>query len=215
VAKIVGAKPDAIVNTIDGSSNFSLFKKLRAAGLTSDKVASVSVSITESELRGIGYDVMAGHYLTANYFQSMDRPEARLFRERIHAKYGKDQTVSHLMGAAYTSVKLWVQAVVKADSHDPAKVANAVKGMEIEGVAGRIRIDPETMHTWRPWRLGRVRGNGTIEVVAEKGADVRPVPFPSTRRHPTRDHWNGFLDNLFTKWGGSWEERPTRKPQDE
>ena len=206
VAKVVAAKPDALLNTIDGSTNFVLFRKLREAGITPDRMPILSVSITESELRGIGFEVLAGSYLTASYFQSVNRPEGRDFQDKIQAKYSKDKAVSDLMASAYISVKLWAQAVSAAGSAEPGRVAAAVKGMEIEGVAGRLRIDPETMHTWRPWRIGRVQPNGTVEVVADSGTSVRPIPFPTTR---SRQEWNRFLDNLFAKWNGSWED-PTK-----
>src|SRR5262249_13863416 len=64
------AGPDAVVNTVNGSSNVFLFRALRAAGFTADRLPTLSVSVTENELRGL--EATAGDYLAANYFQSVD-----------------------------------------------------------------------------------------------------------------------------------------------
>ncbi len=50
VARIVAAKPDVILNTINGDTNVAFFRALREAGITPAKIPTISFSIGESEL---------------------------------------------------------------------------------------------------------------------------------------------------------------------
>jgi urea transport system substrate-binding protein len=46
VKKIATAQPDIILNTINGDANVAFFRALRAGGITSDKIPTISFSIT-------------------------------------------------------------------------------------------------------------------------------------------------------------------------
>src|SRR5690606_28570177 len=47
VQKIVDAKPDAILNLINGDTNIPFFKQLRTAGITPETVPTISFSLAE------------------------------------------------------------------------------------------------------------------------------------------------------------------------
>jgi urea transport system substrate-binding protein len=145
---------------------------------------------------------MAGDYLAATYFQAIDRPQNGAFLEKWRSRYGTDRAVTDNMVAAYTGVHLWAKAVAKAGTIDPEVVTEAVGGVEFEGPSGRIMIDPENRHAWRPWRVGQVRADGTVEVVTASTGSVRADPFPATR---TRHEWERLLTGLYVGWGGRWQ----------
>ena len=63
-----------------------------------------------------------------------------------------------------------------------------------------MSIDAETLHTWRPFYLGKIRGDGQFEVAWALEKPVRPVPFPILR---TRADWSAFVEKLYTTWGTS------------
>jgi len=204
VASIRKANPDAIVNTINGGSNFHFFRELRAAGVAADGVPTLSVSITENELRGLNPAAMAGDYLAASYFQTVDRPESREFVGKVRARHGEARVVTDMMAAAYTGVHLWAKAVAAAGSAEPDAVTPAVGGLEFPGPGGNVKIDPENRHAWLPVRIGRVRADGLVDVVRGAGSEagIRPVPFPTTR---TRGQWEQFLTELQFRWDGRWQ----------
>ncbi|MBJ7260107.1 MAG: urea ABC transporter substrate-binding protein, partial [Chthoniobacterales bacterium] len=83
---IVAAKPDVILNTINGDSNIAFFRALREAGVRPDRLPVVSFSISETELPELGAEAMAGNYAAWNYFQSVDTPENRAFLEKFRAR---------------------------------------------------------------------------------------------------------------------------------
>ena len=64
------AAPDAIVNTVNGGTNAPLFRELRRAGLTPEAVPTLSVSLTETEVRGLDPEAAAGTYVVASYLQA-------------------------------------------------------------------------------------------------------------------------------------------------
>jgi urea transport system substrate-binding protein len=201
VAKIVASKPDIILNSINGDSNRAFFRALRAAGITPAKIPTVSFSIAEPELRYLSVKDMVGDYAAWNYFQSIDQPRNRAFIKLFQPMYGPVRETSDPMEAGYFGVHLWAQAVRAAGSDDVRAIRKAMMGQEYDAPGGPVRIDPETQHTWKTVRLGRIIEGGQFEIVWSSEKPVRPVPFPPTR---SRAEWNAFLRNLSTGWGGNW-----------
>jgi urea transport system substrate-binding protein len=202
VAAIRAAKPDAIVNTINGSTNVFFFRELRAAGFTAADLPALSVSVTENELRGLDAAALAGDYLAATYFQSVDTPEGRAFADKFRARYGADRVVSDAMAAAYAAVHVWAKGVAAAGQPDPAAVMPHVRGQSFRGPAGELRVDPENQHVWQPARIGRIRPDGQVTVVAGGAESLRPDPYPPTR---SRQAWERFLSDLYVGWDGRWQ----------
>src|SRR5205814_6506972 len=91
ITKLKAANPQVVFNTLNGDSNVAFFKQLKDAGITSDKLTTLSVSIAEEEIRGIGADVMAGHLTAWNYFQTTATPENETFVKAYKAKYGANR----------------------------------------------------------------------------------------------------------------------------
>ena len=88
-----------------------------------------------------------------------------------------------------------------AGSDDVAAVRKAIKGQSFAAPAGTIRIDPETRHTSKFIRIGRITKGGRFVVVYCSDVPTNPVPYPNTR---SKANWDGFLTDLYTKWGGQW-----------
>src|SRR5262249_51211479 len=88
VRKIGAARPDAILNTINGDSNTAFFRALRAAGVTPDRIPTISFSISEEELSGLSTKDLIGDYAAWNYFQSVERPQNQAFVKRFQDRYG-------------------------------------------------------------------------------------------------------------------------------
>lgn len=202
VKRIRSAQPDAILNTINGGTNFDFFRELRTNGQHSSRVPTLSVSITENELRGIAPATISGDFLAASYFQTVARAENREFIAKVQTRFGAERTTSDGMAAAYTGVRLWAQAVAAARTPEPAAVAEAVLGQEFDGPSGLIRIDRENRNAWRPWRIGKIQPDGVVALAGQSPQSVRPEPFPPTR---SRAEWERFLSELYQKWNGRWQ----------
>jgi len=177
INKIKAAKPEVIFNTLNGDSNVAFFKQLRSAGISAEDIPTMSVSIAEEEIRGIGAEYMEGHYAVWNYFQTTGTPENEEFVKKYKARYGSSRVTDDPIEAAYFQVYLWAEAVKKANSTEVGKVREAAKGLEFKAPEGLVRVDSQNQHTWKTVRIGRVTDDGQFKELWSSGKPVRPDPY--------------------------------------
>jgi urea transport system substrate-binding protein len=189
VDDIVQVKPDVIFSTINGDSNIPFYNELANNGITADKIPVCAVSVAEDELRGlIGKAAINGHLCAWNYFMSVDLPSNKKFIADFKKWVKDDKRVTDdPIEAAYFQVYFWKLAVEAAGSTDVDTVRKAImrprKPIEFEAPGGLVRLDPKNLHTWKPFRMGKVREDGQFEIIYEKKeqakvALVRPEPYP-------------------------------------
>jgi urea transport system substrate-binding protein len=70
------------------------------------------------------------------------------------------------MEAASIGVHLWAQAVEEAGSDDVSRIRQAIRHQTFEAPVGLVRIDPETRHTSKVFRIGRITSESRFEVIA-------------------------------------------------
>ncbi len=201
VKKIVAAQPNVILNTINGDTNVAFFKELRAAGITPDKIPTVSFSIAEDELRSMDTQRMAGDYAAWNYFATVDSSENKKFVSAFKEKYGADRVTDDPIEAGYFGVYLWAQAARDAGSVEAAQVRKKLPNQSFNAPEGLVSIDADNQHTWKTVRVGKIRADGQFDIVWTSDKAVRPIPFPIYR---SREEWEGFLSGLFKGWGQRW-----------
>ncbi|MFC4600570.1 urea ABC transporter substrate-binding protein [Cohnella hongkongensis] len=180
IAKIKEAKPDVVYNTLNGDSNVAFFKQLKDAGITAADLMTVSVSIAEEEVKGIGAEYLAGHLVAWDYFQTTDTPENKVFVENFKKEYGEDSVTSDPMEAGYVAVYLWAAAVEKAGSFEVDKVKEAAKGIEFNAPEGKVTIDGDNQHIYKTVRIGEIKEDGQIVELWNSGGPVKPDPYLTT-----------------------------------
>ena len=201
IAQILLAKPQVIINTINGDTNVAFFKKLRAAGITPEKIPTISFSVAEQELHSLGGGDMAGDYAVWSYFQSIVSPQNMNFVSSFRNKYGAERVLSDAMEAAYVNVHLWAQAAQSAKSTAVPDIRKALGNQVLAAPEGIVYPDANTQHLWKAIRIGKIRKNGQFTIVWESGQPVRPVPYPPTRKP---EDWQQFLTQLYEQWGKKW-----------
>jgi urea transport system substrate-binding protein len=105
------------------------------------------------------------------------------------------------MEAAYFGVHLWAQAVREAGGDDSARIRQAIRRQAFDAPEGLVRIDPETQHTSKVFRIGCITNECRFTVVYDHGSPIAPVPYPNTR---SKGDWDAFLLDLHLRWGGQW-----------
>jgi urea transport system substrate-binding protein len=180
INKIRASGADVVFNTLNGDSNVAFFKQLKDAGITSADITTLSVSVAEEEVRGIGADNMTGHLVAWNYFQTTETPANEKFVMAYKEKYGQDRVTDDPIEAGYFGVYLWKQAVEKAGSTDVAAVKAAAKGMSFDAPGGMVTINGENQHVAKTVRIGAVRTDGLIDEIWNSGSPVEPDPFLKT-----------------------------------
>lgn len=180
IAKLAAAQPDVVYNTLNGDSNVAFFKQLKDAGFTSDTMLTLSVSVAEEEIRGIGPENMIGHLTAWNYFQATDTPENKTFVNSYKSKFGQNRVTDDPIEAGYDAVYLWAAAVEKAKSTDVAAVKAAAKGISFAAPEGPVAINGENQHISKIVRIGKAKADGQFEEVFSTGKPVEPDPFLKT-----------------------------------
>jgi urea transport system substrate-binding protein len=197
---IAKARPDMILNTINGDANIEFFRNLRRAGVASEQTPTLSFSIGEQGLRALSAKDIAGDYTAWTYYTAIDTPQNAEFVRRVQAKYPA-RGITDPMEAAYVSVKMWANAVTEAGSVDPKAVRRALLNQSLMAPSGEVRVDSDTQHVWKTPRIGQVQANGKMKIVMTAPEPVEPDPFPATRK---ASEWNILLNDLHRQWGGRW-----------
>jgi urea transport system substrate-binding protein len=176
VQGVLKAKPQVVFNTLNGDTNVAFFKELKAKGNTPDKIQTVSVSIAEEEVGGVGVANLVGHLVAWNYYQTTDLPRNKEFVAAYQKAYGADKHTDDPIEAGYNSVYIWKAAVEKAGSFDVEKVKAAAKGLELETPEGHLTVDKANHHVYKTARIGIVNANGLIDEVWNSGKPIAPDP---------------------------------------
>lgn len=203
VEKIKQANPDVIINTMNGETNLYFFRALRAAGIASDKIPTVSFCIGEPEVQEYGVSLTVGDYASWSYFQSVQTNENIKFVEAFKKRYGQDRVLSDPMEAAYFGVYLWSQTVQLIKTANPVRVVASVPNQSRVAPEGIVAIDAFNHNTWKVCRVAKINDEGQFDVVWSSEKAVYPVPY----LFKARDEWEIILQELYTGWGGSWAKK--------
>jgi len=177
IAEIIEARPDVILNTINGDTNSHFFYALRKAGITPEQIPTLSTSYGEIELASYNTKDFVGDYAVWNYFQSLDTEQNVKFLVEYKKRYRAEVAVSDPMQKGYVGVNLWKLAVEEAKSFEPPDVLEAIKGQSFHAPEGIVYVDAKNNHTWGAVRIGKIRADGQFKIIWESGKQVKPVPF--------------------------------------
>lgn len=201
---IIKAQPEVIINTLHGVTNLAFFKELRARGITPEKIPVMTISsVSEVEFSHIGSDAMAGDYVTANYFQSIDREENTTFVTNYKKKYGQDRVVSESEEAAYVGIYFWADAVREAHTSEPSKVKNHLFNRVFNGPSGIMYTDNHILNTWKMIYVGKLRSDGQFTIVWGSQKQVQPVNFPPFLQP---EKWEHLMNEFYELWGNRWSK---------
>jgi urea transport system substrate-binding protein len=173
----------AVVSTINGDANVPFYKELGNQGISAESIPVVAFSVGEEELSGIDTKPLVGHLAAWNYFMSVDSPENAAFIKEWQGFIKNPKRVTNdPMEAHYIGFNLWVQAVEKAGSTDPDKVAAAIIGLETPNLTGGIAKMLPNHHITKPVLIGEIQDDGQFTVVWQTDGTV------------PGDAWSDFLE---------------------
>ncbi|MDP9072216.1 MAG: urea ABC transporter substrate-binding protein [Actinomycetota bacterium] len=176
VSKVLAKKPKVVFNTLNGDSNVAFFKELKGKGNTPEEIQTISVSVAEEEVGGIGLDNIRGHLVAWNYYQTTNTPKNADFVRAFKTKYGDKRVTADPIEAGYNGVYIWAAAVEKARSFEVAKVKAAAKNLTLETPEGTITVDDANQHVSKTARIGKINDQGLIDEVWSSGSPIDPDP---------------------------------------
>lgn len=182
ISKIESAKPDIIINTLNGTGNVSFFKQMYEKNYTSKEYMTMSFSIAEEEVKTIGSDILKGHMVSWNYYQTTETDRNKEFVAAYKDMFGEDRVTSDPAEAAYDAVYLWKAAVEKANSFEVGDVLAAIRTGEIsfDAPEGKVTIDGDNQHLYKKVVIGEVKDDGLIYQVYATDDTVKPDPYLET-----------------------------------
>lgn len=176
VQRVLDAEPQVVFNTLNGDTNVAFFKELKAKGNTTDQIQTISVSVAEEEVAGIGLENIEGHLVSWNYYQTTDTPRNEEFVAAFQAAYGDDRVTSDPVEAGYNSVYIWAAAVEAAGTLDVPAVIDAAAGLELDTPEGPLTVHAYNHHVYKTARIGVINAEGLIDEVWNSGEPIEPDP---------------------------------------
>ena len=151
-------KKTAVVSTVNGDANVPFYKELGNQGISAEDIPVVAFSVGEEELSGIDTKPLVGHLAAWNYFMSVDSETNDSFIEAWHA-YIKDKkrVTNDPMEAHYIGFNMWVEAVKKAGTTDPAAVQDAIIGVAVPNLTGGVSAMLPNHHISKPVLIGEIQ----------------------------------------------------------
>lgn len=203
IEKIKAAEPNVIINLINGETNKYFFEGLRAAGITSDKIPTMSFSMGETEVQELGASLVAGDYASWSYFQSIQNRENVEFISAFKKRYGQERVLSDPMEVGYFNVYLWSQVVRLVQNSRPEQVMAFIQNQSRVVPEGIVGIDPFNKYAWRYCRIGKVDTRGQFDIVWSSEKAVYPVPYP----FKPQEEWEIILQDMYRQWGNAWSKK--------
>lgn len=176
-AEIERKKPDVVLNTINGTTNFHFFKALKERGLTAASTPVVSFSLSETDIAD-NPSLFAGHYAVWSYFQGLKSEKNAEFINSFKKKYGAERVVGDPMETAYIGLHLWANAVMESKTATPETVNIRILHGSLNSPQGVVSIDSGNRHLWRTISIGKGRADGQFDVVWSSATTVKPSPYP-------------------------------------
>jgi len=176
VANVLSSGASVVFNSLNGDQNVAFFKEMTAKGNTPEDIQTISVSVAEEEITGIGVENIDGHLVAWNYYQTTDLPENEIFVEAFKTEYGEERVTADPIEAGYVGVKIWAAAAEAAGSIEVDDVREAAKNLEFAAPEGLVTVSDWNQHIWKTGRIGVVNAEGLIDTVWESDGPIEPDP---------------------------------------
>ncbi|MGU3625938.1 transporter substrate-binding domain-containing protein [Comamonas sp. C24C] len=184
-------KPDFIFSTVVGDSTAQLYRAYADAGFDPKEMPIGSLTTSEAEIAQMGFDIAAGHYTAAPYFQSIGSEANVQCLARLRKLFGDHCQPNLCWEASYFQVHMYANAFRKVGTDNIVGLLPALLGSEFDAPQGRVKIDPHNHHTWLYPRVGRANSGGGFTILRQARRAVSPDPYLVT--HSLGD-WTAKLE---------------------
>lgn len=146
IDKIQKADPDVLVVLLTGVTQSSFYGQWATAGM--DVPIATTINIAQGyEHKRFDPPACANMYVTAQFIEELDTPEAVDFVERFHELYPDEPYIGMEAAAEYTGMMLYAEAVKKAGTTETEAVIEALEsGISYDGPQGKVSIYGPTHH---------------------------------------------------------------------
>ena len=143
--KIDNSGADVVVLTVVGADAVTFVKQFTAAGMK-DRIRLVFFGFSENYLAGLTTEESNGIVTAANFIATLDKPEAKSFVEKVHAKFGGDAIVSNTVDAHYMLTRFYIEGVKRAGTDDKEAVLDAMVDNTLMSGNGEVHLRASDRH---------------------------------------------------------------------
>ncbi len=198
VAKIRLAKPDVIINLINGEGNRNLFTLLENDDQLK-KTAIISLSVTEDLIQTWSVELQ-NHFLCWSYFQNLKEEINLEFLARLRNRIDPKIVINDPMEIAYNGVKMWANTYEMAKNGSRVNLKKVLDGQGIHAAEGIIGFNT-SFYLYRNIILAKVFHKQTPQIVWRTINPIPPEPYPSLK---TKKEWQEQMIIWYKEWGNKW-----------
>ena len=163
LAKVAAAKPDMIFLG-DYYPTVNLFyKQAKEKGITAPFMGGDGWDSSDLDVKAAD-----GGYYSNHYDPGDPRPDVQNFLKAYGAKYKDDKGNAKVPDAlatlAYDATNMLLNSIKNAGSDDTTKVQDALLKLTLNGVSGKITIDPNTHNPIKAAVMEQVKGGKIVYV---------------------------------------------------
>jgi len=133
---IADAKPDAIFSSLFGPDLARFVREGELRGVFKDRPVFNLLGGEPEYLDPLKDEAPVGWWVTGYPWYAIDTPAHKRFRDAYQAKFNDYPRLGSVVG--YSTVKTAVAAIRKAGSTEPAKIAGALRGLDVDTPFGRV-----------------------------------------------------------------------------
>lgn len=207
IKEIKKLKPDAIINTLNGSSNIAFFDQLKKNNIKSSNIPVFSMSLDESSIanitKEINGDSLDGHFATWNYFNSINTNDNKEFIAKLKSKYSEDFILTNASYNIYLGLKLFEKAIINSDSFTTKAFLTEIKRTSLNTLSGIHYIDKNNNHIHKNMKIGIIKGK-KFNIVWESNMITHPKPYVNFQ---TKEFWDLKVEEFYKLWDNSWQAK--------
>jgi len=161
VQKAAANRPDAVAMINFGLDAVSGAREIFNFGLTPKVPLIMTWSSGVEELVQLTPEIRENIWVGSNFYYTADTPVAKNFVKNYQAKFGNPP--GYAPSAAYGMTRIMLAGFDKAKSVEVRDVVTALEGIEVNDLVGRMRVDPKTHQTLRPYFFMRCKPKSAMK----------------------------------------------------
>ena len=138
VQALLDAQPDAIFSSLFAADLARFVREGEVRGLFKGRPVFNLLGGEPDYLDPLKEEAPVGWWVTGYPWYAIDTPAHKRFRDAYQAKFNDYPRLGSVVG--YSTVKAAVAAIRKAGSTEPAKLAAALKGLDVDTPIGRVNF---------------------------------------------------------------------------
>jgi branched-chain amino acid transport system substrate-binding protein len=190
VQKAAANRPDVVAMINFGGDAVAGAREIFNFGLTPKVPLIMCWSSGVEELVQLTPEIRGNLWVGTNFYYTADTPVAKAFVKSYSSKFGNPP--GYAPSAAYSMTRLLLAGFDRAKSAEVQDVIKALEGIEVDDLLGRMRIDPATHQTLRPYFFLRCKPKSAMKHATDFADIVATGDAPLPKEYAACKDIGGF-----------------------